>query len=108
MAAHCTQTLYSGCVKVKTQGDKYHALVKRVGGPSGNHRRNPRGPWEVQIRVSETGDLLRFAGQWGTRGAAIDEAIDVLDDLRLSGGRPVSSTIYEEALATGRLIRNMR
>jgi|TARA_R110000824_G_scaffold155073_1_gene327289 hypothetical protein len=53
---------YPGCYRVSL-GETF-GQIKKVGRE-----------WHAEIRASDSGDLLRFAGIWGTRKAAVEEVI---------------------------------
>lgn len=56
--------LYEGCYRVRQDGSwAFGQITRKSGGKK----------WEAELRKVATGDLIRFAGVWPTKGDAVAE-----------------------------------
>ena len=58
---------YPGCYRVSNGSDAF-----------GQIRKDGR-KWNAEIRKTETGEMMRFAGIWGTRKDAVEEIEHILE-----------------------------
>lgn len=64
--ATVVRRLRRGCYRVTLDHDHFGQITKEA-----------NGLWLAQIRATESGNLIRYAGLWETRRAAVEELVSL-------------------------------